>query len=254
MNKPVCIVSGSSSGIGAATVLYFAQRGYDVVVNYSREPGPAQAVAHACEALGAQALLAKADVSQAEQCDALAEQVKARFGRADVLVNNAARTQFVTAKNLRGLSAQDFNDVFSLNVAGMFMLSRAFEPLLQHAPKPSITNVSSAASQSGGGSSIAYACSKGAVNSLTLCLAKTLAPKIRVNAVLPGVVNTPWLRRGLGDAGYEQAVARYKQHSALAQIIEPEDVAAAIWYLAIDAVKTTGHLMPVEAGALTVRS
>jgi NAD(P)-dependent dehydrogenase (short-subunit alcohol dehydrogenase family) len=100
-SRPVCIVTGSSSGIGAATALLFAQRGHDVVINYAHRAQEAQRVAQACELAGAQALVVQADVADDAQCRALAAQVKERWGRADCLVNSAGiTTKFADLKDL----------------------------------------------------------------------------------------------------------------------------------------------------------
>ena len=125
--RRVCVVSGSSSGIGAATVRRYAREGWDVVINYSRQAEPAEAVALACRALGAQALVVRANVADDADCRRLAAEVEAQFGRADVLVNNAGTTKFVAMKNLEGLSAEDFQAIYAVNVIGAYQLSRAFE-------------------------------------------------------------------------------------------------------------------------------
>ena len=250
MSRPVCITSGSSSGIGAATALLFARRGYDVVVNYSRDLAQAEAVVEQCRHAGADVLMIQADVSDDANCRDMAAQVEKRWGRADALVNNAGRTKFAPATDLEALSAEDFVDIYRLNVAGMYQLSRAFAPLLRRSPLGSITNVSSVASVTGAGSSIAYAASKGAVNTLTLALARSLGPKVRVNAVLPGMVEGPWLRKGLGEEVFNRTAEGYRARAVLEDLIDPEDVAKAIWWLANEANKTTGHLLPVEAGVL----
>ena len=116
--RRVCVVSGSSSGIGAATARRYAREGWDVVVNYSRQQGPAEAVAQDCRALGAQALVVRANVADDADCRRLAAEVEAHFGRADVLVNNAGTTKFVAMKNLEGLSADDFQAIYAVNVIG----------------------------------------------------------------------------------------------------------------------------------------
>lgn len=250
MSKPVCITSGSSSGIGAATALLFAERGYDVVVNYSRDKAQADEVAAQCRAAGADVLVLQADIGDDASCRDMAAQVQKRWGRADALVNNAGRTKFAAARDLEALSAEDFVDICRLNVAGIFQLTRAFVPLLQASPKASVTNVSSIASLTGAGSSIAYAASKGAVNTLTLSLARALGPSIRVNAVLPGMVDGVWLRKGMGAEGFARGAERYRGRAILEDLIQPVDVAKAIWWLANEADKTTGHLVPVEAGAV----
>lgn len=249
--RPVCVVTGSSSGIGAATALLFAQRGHDVVINYAKQAENAERVADACRQAGADALLVRADVADDAQCRALAEAVRQRWGRADVLVNSAGiTTKFADPRDLEALSAQDFEAIYRVNVIGTFQMCRALAPLLREGRTPAIVNISSIGGRMGTGSSMAYAASKGAVNTLTLSLARALAPAIRVNAILPGMVDGPWLRRGLGDAVFEERRQRYAARALLQSVLQPEDVARAAWSLATDALKQTGQLVDLEAGFL----
>ena len=245
--RRVCVVSGSSSGIGAATVRRYAREGWDVVVNYSRSAAPAEAVAAECRALGAQALVVRADVSQDADARALAEAMRAHFGRADVLVNNAGTTKFVALKNLDGLDAEDFQRIYAVNVVGAFQLSRAFVPLL-NAQGGAIVNISSVASMMGRGSSIAYMASKGAVNAMTVGLARALGPAIRVNAIAPGLVDSSWLQQGMGPERYAAHLKAWTDTAALAEPITPEDVADAAWWLGAGAAKTTGEVLLLDAG------
>ncbi|GAB4552677.1 MAG: SDR family oxidoreductase [Rhizobacter sp.] len=248
MDKKVCVVTGSSSGIGAATARLYAGKGWNVVVNYSRDPAPAEGVAAQCEALGAQVLVVKADVAQDADCRRLAAEVEARFGRADVLVNNAGTTKFVDIKNLDGLEAEDFHKIYSVNVIGAYQMTRALAPLLSRHVGSGVVNVSSVASIMGRGSSLAYMASKGALNAMTVGLARALAPNVRVNAIAPGLVETPWLQEGLGAEGYQRSVDWYKGRAALEAVITPEDVAETAWYLGASAAKTTGEVVLVDAG------
>ena len=220
--RKVCVVSGSSSGIGAATVRRYAREGWDVVINYSRSAEPAQAVALECLALGVQALVVRANVADDADCRHLAAEVEAHFGRADVLVNNAGTTKFVAMKNLEGLSADDFQAIYAVNVIGAYQLSRAFAPLLQAPPGGAIVNISSVASIMGRGSSLAYMASKGALNALTVGLARALGPQIRVNAIAPGFVDSEWLKAGLGEERYAKQAALWCDTAALAATIAPE--------------------------------
>jgi len=245
--RRVCVVSGSSSGIGAAPVRRYAREGWDVVVNYSRSAAPAEAVAAECRALGAQALVVRADVSQDADARALAEATRAHFGRADVLVNNAGTTKFVALKNLDGLDAEDFQRIYAVNVVGAFQLSRAFVPLL-NAQGGAIINISSVASMMGRGSSIAYMASKGAVNAMTVGLARALGPAIRVNAIAPGLVDSSWLQQGMGPERYAAHLKAWTDTAALAEPITPEDVADAAWWLGAGAAKTTGEVLLLDAG------
>jgi len=245
--RKVCVVTGSSSGIGAATVRLYASRGWDVVVNFSRDPAPAEAVAAQCRELGAQALVVQADVASDADCRRLADAVRERFGRADVLVNNAGTTKFVPLKNLDGLEAEDFHAIYAVNVVGAWQMTRALVPMLQAHPGSGVVNISSVASMAGRGSSIAYMASKGALNAMTYGLARALGPAVRVNAIAPGMVETPWLRKGLGER-YDGFRAAYTDHAALEDVISPEDVAETAWYLGASAAKTTGEVLLVDAG------
>lgn len=247
--RPVCVVTGSSSGIGAATALLFAQRGHDVVINYAKQADSAERVAAACREAGADVLLVRADVSDDAQCRALADAVRQRWGRADVLVNSAGiTTKFADLKDLEALSAEDFEAIYRVNVIGVFQMSRALAPLLREGRTPAIVNISSIGGRMGTGSSMAYSASKGAVNTLTLSLARALAPAIRVNAILPGMVDGQWLRRGLGEAVFEERRKRYQSRALLQAVVLPEDVARMAWSLAIDAVRQTGQLVDLDAG------
>jgi NAD(P)-dependent dehydrogenase (short-subunit alcohol dehydrogenase family) len=251
--RKVCVVTGSSSGIGAATARLYAKNGWNVVVNYSREIAPAEAVAGECRAVGAEALVVKADVALDADCRRLAAEVEATLGRADVLVNNAGTTKFVAAKDLDGLDAAEFHRVYGVNVIGAFQMARALMPLLQRQPGAAIVNVSSIASMMGFGSSLAYMASKGALNAMTIGMARAFGPAVRVNAIAPGLVETPWLQKGLGAERYAAAVQFYKDRSALDAVMTPEDVADAAWWLGAGASKTTGEVLLLDAGLRLTR-
>jgi NAD(P)-dependent dehydrogenase (short-subunit alcohol dehydrogenase family) len=248
MSRPVAVVTGSSAGIGAATALKFAESGYDVVINYSRDPAPALEVANACRKAGAEVETIKADVSQDSDCRAMAGIVEKRWGSARALVNNAGRTKFVPHKDLDGLSAEDFQSIYAVNVVGAFQMARAFAPLLKKDAGASIVNVSSIASFMARGSCIAYMASKGALNTLTMALARALGPEIRVNGVAPGMIESDWLKNGYGAEGYEAMGNTYRKLSALSATISPEDVAATIFALCTAFPKTTGETILVDAG------
>lgn len=250
-SKPVCIVTGSSSGIGAATALLFAQRGCDVVINYASHAEGAERVAQQCREAGADALVVRADVADDAQCRALAEEVRRRWGRADALVNSAGiTTKFADLKDLEALTDEDFLAIYRVNVVGTFQMCRALAPLLKQGRAPGIVNISSMGGRMGTGSSMAYAASKGAVNTLTLSLARSLAPAIRVNAILPGMVDGQWLRKGLGEAVFQERRKRYEARALLGAVVLPQDVAGAAWWLAREATRQTGQLIDLEGGFL----
>lgn len=247
--RRVCIVTGSSSGIGAATALWFAQRGYDVVINYSRDAAPAHAVAERCRAAGADVLVVRADIAENADCLSLAEQVRQRWGGADTLVNNAGiTTKIADIKDLDALSAEDFQATYAVNVVGTFQMCRAVAPLMKGRDNAAIVNISSMAALMGTGSSIAYAASKGALDTLTLSLARALAPAIRVNAILPGMVDSDWLRKRLGVEQFQARRERYEARALLKDVITPDDAARTAWWLAVDALKVTGQLIQLDAG------
>lgn len=253
-SRKVCVVTGSSSGIGAATARLYAANGWNIAVNFSREGAPAEAVAQQCRDLGADVLVVKADVARDADCRRLAADVDGRWGRADVLVNNAGTTRFVALKDLDGLQADDFHDIYAVNVIGAYQMTRAFVPLLERHPGAAVVNVSSIASFMGTGSSIAYMASKGALNAMTVGLARALGPKIRVNAIAPGLVDSPWLKNGLGETAYAASVERYRERATLAEIITPDDVAQAAWWLGVGAAKTTGEVLLVDGGVRLTRA
>ena len=246
--RPVAIVTGSSAGIGAATALKFAESGYNVVVNYSRDPAPALEVATACRKAGAEVETIKADVSSDADCRAMAEAVAKRWGRANALVNNAGRTKFVAHKDLDGLSAEDFQSIYAVNVIGAFQMARAFAPLLKKEQGAAIVNVSSIAAVMARGSSVAYMASKGALNTLTMALARALGPEIRVNGVGPGMIESDWLKDGYGAEAYDAMGKMYRSTSVLAATISPRDVADTIFALCTAFPKTTGETILVDAG------
>ena len=251
--RKVCVVTGSSSGIGAATVRLYAKNGWDVVVNCSRDAAPAEAVAAECRALGADALVVRADVASDADCRRLAGEVEQRYGRADVLVNNAGTTKFVAAKDLDGLDGEDFQRIYAVNVVGAFQMARAFAPMLGARPGAAIVHVSSIASLMGTGSSLAYMASKGGLNALTMGLARALGPAVRVNAIAPGLVETPWMQNGLGAERYAETVRSYRARAALDAVIGADDVAEAAWFLGVKATKTTGEVLLLDAGLRLTR-
>lgn len=246
MTRRVAIITGAASGVGAATALLLAQRGHEVLLNYNRSAALVGEVLRACRAAGADAVAVQGDVASDEVCRNLAREAVQRWGRIDAVVNSAGATRFVPISDLEGVNAQDFQDVFGTNTIGPFQLARAAAPHM--AAGSAIVSVSSIAAQSGNGSSLPYVVSKAALNALTIGLARALAPRARVNAVLPGLIEGRWMRDGLGDEAYQRVKEQYAETSLLGAVATPEHIAAAIAWLLDPACLMTGQLMVVDAG------
>ncbi len=247
LKNAVCIVTGSASGIGAASAVMLAGKGARVVVNYSKSEEAARATLKACTDAGAEALLVQADVAQDADCRRLAQVALDQWGRIDALVNNAGTTKFANHADLEALSAEDFQRIYAVNVVGAYQMVRACAPAMKQGGRGAVVNVSSIAGKNGMGSSIAYAASKGALNTLTMSLARVLGPQIRVNAVCPGMVDTKWLREGYGPR-YAAIEARYRQGTPLGRPGTPEEVAAVIVWLIEGADLITGDTIMVDSG------
>ncbi len=176
LQDAVVIVTGSSSGVGAACARQLAERGCNVVINYAHNADGAEHTAAECQVLGVGSEVVKADVANDEECGALVAAAETRWGRLDGLVNNAGTTKFCDHADLAGLDAEDFQHIYGVNTIGAFQMARAAAPLMRRGGAGSIVNVASIAGVTGLGSSIAYAASKGAMITMGLSLARVLGP------------------------------------------------------------------------------
>ena len=248
LSGKTAIVTGSATGIGAATALKLAESGCNVVINYTKSESEARDTVAACEACGAETILCRADVSADEDCRSMVDETITKWGRIDALVNNAGTSKFVEHTDLEGLSKEDFLRIYSVNVVGPYQMVRAVTPHMKKAGRGAIVNVASTAAINAVGSSIAYAASKGALVTMTLALARNLGPEIRVNAVCPGFVQGRWLREGLGEEAYEFRKTYLQQQSPLGVTATPETVADAILYFIAGAGITTGETLILDGG------
>jgi 3-oxoacyl-[acyl-carrier protein] reductase len=248
------IITGSASGLGAATAAILAKGGARLVINYSSSQKEAEETADLCRSAGAEVAVVQGDVSRDEDCRKLAA-AAATWGRLDVLVNNAGTTKHVPHGKLDGLSSEDFQRLFGVNTIGPFQMVRAARSLLEAGANASgrassIVNVSSVAGISGIGSSVAYAASKGALNTMTLSLARALAPLIRVNAVCPGYIDTPWFTKGRGVEGAAKVRDAVVAKVPLKRASSAEDVAGVVCFLALpQSGNMTGEVVRIDAGA-----
>jgi ketoreductase RED2 len=233
----VVLVTGSSSGIGAATAHLFAASGATVVVNSIRSVEAGQALAAELP----DASYVQADVADEADAARLVEEVVATHGRLDILVNNAGTTEVIPHNDLEAASPEVWRRIFDTNVIGTWQLTVAAVPHLRASGQGQVLNVSSVAGERPLGSSIPYACSKAALSHMTRLLANTLAPDIRVNAVAPGLVDTPW------TADWTLVREFVRTQSPMQRSAVPEDVAEVILGLTRSSY-VTGEVVVVDGG------
>lgn len=250
----VALVTGSGTGLGRSMVEKLSQRGADVIINYTRSATEAEEAADACRAHGVQVRVVQANVADADGCRALAEAAGA-WGRLDILVNNAGITRHASDHgDLDALSKDDFMDIYAVNVVGAYLMLQAAKPLLVTAYEQSgrasaVLNTSSIAGVKGIGSSVAYAASKGALNTMTVSLARALAPAIRVNAICPGFIGTRWFKDAMDEAAFEATLTRIESSTPLGVASGPDDIAdTALFFLSDASRHVTGELLLVDAG------
>ncbi len=237
-------MTGGASGIGAACVRLFVERGWRVVVNYFLDSEAAAAAALAADGHG---IAVQGDVSRDDDCRRIAREAGAAFGRIDALVNSAGTTRLVPHADLDALTMDDFLRMTSVNTAGPFQIARACAPLLAEGDGGAIVIVSSYGAIYGTGSSIAYAASKGATNTLTMSLARVLAPKIRVNAVCPALVSDGFVGR-LDPVLFEARAAHQVARAPLKKVGTPAEVAADVYWLVAGASLITGSVLSLDCG------
>ena len=242
--KPVALITGGGTGVGQACATQLAERGFDVVVNYSRSSIEAEQTVAQLVERGSNALAYQCDVSNDAEVRQMIVAIEQRFGRLDVLVNNAATTHFIPHTDLEAMTEEMWDRILAVNTKGPFFCTRAAAQLLAVSGKGAVVNVSSVAGQTGAGSSVAYCASKGALNTMTKSLARVLAPKIRVNAVCPGPIDSRWIRKGNPNWDLEKMVASLP----LPRASQPRDIADAVLYLAIGTNMMTGQLLVVDGG------
>ena len=245
----VVVVTGASTGLGRAIAIGAAHEGaLAVVVNYASSESEAEETARQVRAAGAEAIVAQGDVGALADCRRICAAAD-RFGRIDALFANAGTSRIAARQDLDALSADDFLTIYRTNVVGAYQTIAAARALLEASDRAAVVATSSVAGVTGSGSSIAYVASKGALNAMTKALARALAPKIRVNALCPGFIDSPWFDK----LGYPGGAAALREHIArttpLKAASTPEDLAGSALFLASPAARhVTGETLLADAG------
>lgn len=241
MNGKVAIVTGGGTGIGHAVCRLLARKGASVAVVYSRSEREAEETVQAITIEGGNAFSVRCDVAVDREAVQMVRTVCDTLGPVDYLVNNAGITRQLPFAALDAIEDGMWDDLMAVNVKGAFHVSRAVAPVMQTRPEAAIINVGSIAGETGYGSSLPYAVSKAATHGLTRSLAKALAPRIRVNAVAPGAVDTRWW------AGNEDKMHKLAGQVALNRVASPEDIAEVVLLL-LRAKSMTGQIVRTDNG------
>ena len=242
LKDKVALVTGGGTGIGRQTSLLFAKEGAAIAVNYSRSEADARGTVSQIQKLGASAIAVRADVSKDAEVRAMVEKVVTELGGLDILVNNAGVTRKVEHGDMEELTEEDWDRALGVNLKGAFFCSRAAAPHMVNGGSGAIINNSSIAALHGSGSSIAYGASKAGVIYLTKCLARALAPTIRVNAIAPGYVDTRW------TAPWAEFRSAHEQATPLKRVADPKEIAELTLFLTADAGFITGQTIVVDGG------
>ena len=246
VSRHCALVTGAASGIGRAVALELARAGYDVAINYSRSESAAKAVALEAGKSGGRTLLFQCDVSEDARVRAMLAAVHDKFGRLDVLINNAGTTSEVKARDFDAMTVEEWDRVFAVNVRGLFLVTRAALPMLR-ASKGCIINTASIVGLRPGPQPLPYAASKAAVVNLTKTLAYNLGPDIRVNAVAPGWMEGDWMQRMLKEK-YDELMARRAKLTPLKRCVTAEDVAQTMMSLVQSNRFVTGEVIVIDGG------
>jgi len=244
--RPAALITGAATGIGRSVALALARAGHDVAINYSQSEAAAKETATQAEAAGARTLLHRCDVSDDASVKGMLAAVKAKFGRLDVLINNAGTTTGMKPKDLDSISGDEWDRVFAVNVKSVFLVTRAAVPMLRES-HGCIVNTASIVGLRPGPQPLPYAASKAAVVNLTKTLAYNLGPDIRVNAVAPGWMEGDWMQRMLKDK-YRDLMDRRAKQTPLKRCVTADDVAETMMTLIQSNRFVTGEVIVIDGG------
>jgi 3-oxoacyl-[acyl-carrier protein] reductase len=247
LDGKVAVVTGGAGGIGAAISQGLADAGCSVVVGFNRSRLPAQVLASSLPGGEAKHEAMWAPVTNSDALKSLAEQVRDRYGKCDVLVNCAGTTRFVPHADMDALDDALIDEILTTNIRGPFAATRAFRSLLERTAVDGSTsvviNISSIAAVSAMGSNVIYCASKAAVDNMTKSLARALAPKIRVISVSPGLSDTEFVKSMDQAWRNEQA-----DRTPLKRLAYPSEVAEAVISAAVHLTFSTGTVIAVDGG------
>jgi len=241
MDSRVALITGSSSGIGAAVARRLAAEGFRIVVNSARSEVAGKNLATELP----DAVYVQGDVADGADARRIVQAAIDAYGRLDILVNNAGTTRFIPLDDLEAADVEVWREIFDVNVFGAWQLTAAAVPHLRKSDAASVVNISSVSATRALGSSVPYAVSKAALNHMTRLLASQLGPDIRVNAVAPGLVDTPWYDEA--EQVWESSREWITANTPLHRVGTPEDIAEAVHYLT-NAAYTTGDVLTVDGG------
>lgn len=239
------VITGASRGVGRATALRLAEGGADIVVNYLSNDADAFETVEACKNKGVGVISVKADVSEFSGAQLIAKETLERFGRIDLLVCNAGVWD---GAPIEDMSEEVWNKVINTNLKSAWAMTKACVPAMKKQPSGAIVMVSSTSGQRGEANYSNYSASKGGQISFTKALATELAPKIRVNAVAPGWIETAMVRPVFEDAAYHQSVL---DSIPLNRIATTDDIALSICFLLSDWSRhITGEILNINGGSV----
>jgi 3-oxoacyl-[acyl-carrier protein] reductase len=245
--KRVALVTGSSSGIGAAVAISLATAGFDVVVNYGKSAAAAATTVAACKTAGSDTLLVQCDVSNEASVEAMIAAIKTRYGRLDVVCSNAGVSIDIPPKAFHKISIEEWDRVFGVNVRGLFLVAKHARALLMEGEDPCMVNTASIVGLRPGAQPLPYSSSKAAVVSMTQTLANSLGPKVRVNAVAPGWMEGDWMKWMLGD-NYDKLMSRRAKATPLQRCVTAEDIAEVVTTLVLHMKFVTGETITIDGG------
>ncbi|MGO4537969.1 SDR family NAD(P)-dependent oxidoreductase [Paenibacillus sp. 2TAB19] len=241
VQNKVALITGGGTGIGRAVSIELARRGASVVINYAHSECEAEETVRIIQEAGGRAVAVKADVSKDKEVRGMVELASQAFGTIDFLVNNASITRHIPLDDLDAATEEVWDELYDVNVKGMFFCARAVAPLMKQNKQGAIVNVGSIAGLTGLGSSLPYAVSKAAVHGLTKSLARALAPAIRVNSVAPGAVATRWWE------GREEQMKKLSGNVLLERVSSPDEIAMLICSL-LEQDSMTGQIVTADCG------